>query len=142
MIRNATKSDFEAILGMMGELFKFCEKYGFRDDPRAKTDACFSSQEFGMPFLVATDGEIPVGFLSYTPHQDESIAMENDIFVVAEYRGKGYSKAMRDEGEKQLRAKGVKTILAVSFVGNDASKRALKNYGFRPVQMIYRKEIT
>lgn len=78
----------------------------------------------GDPVLLAFAGENPAGALFWTEvvtelHLREPMAQGHGTFVVARYRNKGIGTALRKEGVRILKKKGVSIVRGMVMDGNN-----------------------
>jgi len=112
-----------------------------------------AAQEAGTRELVGCIHETEglVGVLSicineYAPHNGESIALDDYIYVVADHRGHGIAGDMIDYGVHILREMGVDRFIMgsrhVMGEGHPSLGGVLADRGFEPISVIYSLDLS
>ncbi len=100
MIRYATEKDIDTIFLFICELARY-EK--LLDDVTATPDVLFKSlfEKKQAEVLIAEEGGVPVGFAlffhNFSTFKGRACLYLEDIFVLPEFRGKGYGKQLFSE---------------------------------------------
>ena len=61
-------------------------------------------------FVLATEGEIPVGFASYSAHENEAVYHLNKIYVLPNQQGKKIGKKLLDYVLKNVKEAGASSL--------------------------------
>lgn len=61
-------------------------------------------------FIIATENKIPVGFASYSPHEDATVYHLNKIYVLPNQQGKNIGKFMLDHIISAIKKYGASSL--------------------------------
>ena len=98
------------------------------------------STDLGDHALVAVDGDDVVGYAysgSYRPRQAYARTREASVYLASTARGGGLGRALYDELLRQLRADGVRLVVAVIALPNDGSQGLHRACGFERVGVLH-----
>jgi ribosomal protein S18 acetylase RimI-like enzyme len=87
--------------------------------------------------LVATDGDDPIGFVTFeiesgVYEQDATRGLVENIYVVPERRGEGIGSALLRAAEDRLRDRGCDTFFLEVLAANGAARRFYREAGYEP----------
>jgi phosphinothricin acetyltransferase len=92
--------------------------------------------EGGYPFVVVLEGDAVVGFAAAFPYRSRPCyagVREFSVYVARSHRGRGVGHAALDALHPAAAADGAWKLLSRVFVENEASRRLLRNCGYREV---------
>ncbi len=85
-------------------------------------------------FIIAFDNETPIGFASYSPHEDEpSIFHLNKIYVLPNQQGKNIGKQMLDYVIAEIKISGA-TSLQLNVNRNNTALNFYQKQGFQIIR--------
>jgi ribosomal protein S18 acetylase RimI-like enzyme len=61
-------------------------------------------------FILATENNIPIGFASYSPHDDNAVYHLNKIYVLPDQQGKNIGKKMLDHIISAIKKSGASSL--------------------------------
>ena len=89
--------------------------------------------EKGSYYLIATEGDILMGWILLGPNKDQFTDVINgfiyELFILNEFRGNGISKQLMKEGIEHLKQDGYSEIRLSAFIENRAIK-LYEKFGF------------
>jgi ribosomal protein S18 acetylase RimI-like enzyme len=97
-----------------------------------------------MLFYMAEAGGEIVGWVWLcltSPRGDRALAWIYDIEVVAEYRGKGYGRALLAAAEEELRLRDIPAVALNVFGPNVVAQRLYETAGYALMSQQLRKEL-
>ena len=84
-------------------------------------------------FILATENEIPVGFASYSPHENEDSYHLNKIYVLPNQQGKNIGKQMLDYVISAIKKSGA-TSLQLNVNRHNKALHFYQKQGFKIVR--------
>ncbi len=99
--------------------------------------------------VVAVEGGIVVGAMSFSPDQDAAYITDDvrnhgtvtDLIVHEEWRGRGIGQMLLKEAERLTREAGLKRLMIGVLVANERAERTYRDFGFEPYVSILSKEL-
>ncbi|MEF8842979.1 MAG: GNAT family N-acetyltransferase [Haloarculaceae archaeon] len=87
--------------------------------------------------LVATDGDDPIGFVTFDVEsgvyeQDVTRGFVENVYVVPDRRGRGVGAALLAAAEERLRDRGCDAFFLEVLAANDDARRFYREAGYEP----------
>ncbi|CUR55731.1 putative Phosphinothricin N-acetyltransferase [metagenome] len=134
LVRAAGEEDLAAIAAIYDrEVALSVSTFDLEPRPLAYWETRLSSTEPGDHLLVATEGDQVLGYAyssSYRPRPGYRHTRETSIYLHHGSRGQGIGRQLYPALLSEVRAAGVRSVLAVVALPNDASERLHLACGF------------
>ena len=122
IIRHITKSDFDAIVSVMDAWW---------GGPAALRPEPFLFYELGHHALVAEESDAMTGFLlGFVTERAPRVAYVHLVGIDPEQRRRGIARALYEEFARRARARGCRTLKAITTIGNEGSVDFHRALGF------------
>ncbi|MGD9960081.1 N-acetyltransferase family protein [Nocardioides sp.] len=136
-VRVATTDDLPSVAAIYDhEVTASVSTFDLEPRPATYWQDRLASREPGDHLLVATEGEVVLGFAyssAYRPRPGFRHTRETSIYLHPEARGRGVGRRLYAELLGLLEDDGVHSVLAIVALPNDASERLHVAAGFEKV---------
>lgn len=134
-IEPAAAADAEAIAEIYnGAIGERSATFETRQRPAAEIAERIEASR--LPFLVARDGDVVVGWGALAPYSDREVyagVTEASVYVAPAARGRGVGTRLVEALADAARAQSIHKLLGKIFETNAASVRLVERSGFRTV---------
>ena len=135
MIRSATESDLEAILGIYNDaVVNTTAVYTYRPHTLEMRRQWFREhREAGFPVFVLEEDGVVAGFAAYGPFRPwpaYKYSIEHSIYVHREFRRRHIATRLMEKLLETAEAQGYATLIAGIDADNAASIRLHEQFGF------------
>lgn len=137
-VRLATESDLPQILSIYNEIIATTTAvYEYLPHTLEMRQAWYRGlRELNLPVYVALESDRIIGFSALSPFRKwgaYKYSVENSVYVASASRGRGVGKLLLAPLIEAAIERGLHTIVAGIDVGNEASIRLHRNFGFEEV---------
>ncbi|WP_101841883.1 GNAT family N-acetyltransferase [Halobacillus sp. Marseille-P3879] len=143
-ITHATREEINEIMPYLGESLEEGSRgyYKIDQDQAAKMVQDVLSED-GQIQVAKEDNQV-VGWVLYGHQKDsftgELIGFIYDLFVLPDYRSRGFAKSMMENAMTELKLQGMTSVRLVVYAGNEA-KKLYEKLGFAENRTIMNKPL-
>ena len=131
--RPAVESDADSVLDFMRDYYAF-DGHGFdREKARAALTVLLRDSKLGLAWLIL-DGSVAVGYVvlcfGYSLEWLGRDAFVDELYLLEEYRGRGWGRKTMQFVEEEARAAGIRTLHLEVVGQNTAALEIYQKLGF------------
>ncbi|MED1201632.1 GNAT family N-acetyltransferase [Heyndrickxia acidicola] len=135
--KKATEIEIKEIYEFAGINRKEATNYYSEDNKQKMIEAYQHSAKYNAYFICLMNGNILIGWVQIDKAIDflsgKEIGWINDVYVKAQYRGRGYSKLLMEEALKEYRNKGYSAVRLNVYSHNQKAMNLYKRMGFKEI---------
>jgi len=132
MIEEVTHENIDEVLPLIRKYQEFYGSPYIADEKNRVFFSQFINSDQGVLYIYRYDGKA-IGFSTiyngFSSTRAETVAILNDLYVLPEFRGRGYGKQLVDHAVKAAKARGYSRLQWLTAQDNDKAQKLYKEVG-------------